>query len=206
MSLKDDILDYIRMYPGATDVDLRNYFNKSNQQINNTCHALKNEGFIVRRENPEKNNLKGNYPIENAPAYKSMPGEVFKKPDVSGNHLQEDEIKLVLHDYLTADGWNVEVAWGHKTGVDIDAKKDGKRWLIEVKGPGSRPQMRVNYFIGILGETLQRMDDPDARYSIALPDMPQFRGLWDRLPELAKERTTIDLLLIDPDGNINVLK
>jgi len=29
--------------------------------------------------------------------------------------------------------------------------------------------MRVNYFLGVLGETLQRMDDAQAKYSIALP-------------------------------------
>ena len=37
--------------------------------------------------------------------------------------------------------------------------------------------MRVNYLISMLGETLQRMDDPDAKYSIAIPDVQQFREL-----------------------------
>lgn len=60
--------------------------------------------------------------------------------------------------------------------------------------------MRVNYFLGILGETLQRMADEEAKYSIALPDVPQFRGLWSRLPELAKSRTTITALFVSPEG------
>ena len=54
--------------------------------------------------------------------------------------------------------------------------------------------MRVNYFLSMLGETLQRMDDPDASYSIAVPDLPQFRGLWARLPALAKSRTQISAI------------
>ena len=54
----------------------------------------------------------------------------------------------------------------------------------------------VNYFLAVLGETLQRMDDRDARYSIAFPDMPQYRRLWGRLPELAKRRTRITALLV----------
>jgi hypothetical protein len=62
--------------------------------------------------------------------------------------------------------------------------------------------MRVNYFIGILGEILQRMDDPNAKYSIALPDMKQFRGLWERLPHVAKERIQITALFIDPQGAV----
>ncbi len=63
--------------------------------------------------------------------------------------------------------------------------------------------MRVNYFIGILGETLQRMSDPDARYSIALPDLQQFRRLWDRLPELAKRRTQITAIFVSESGKVS---
>ena len=64
--------------------------------------------------------------------------------------------------------------------------------------------MRVNYFLAILGETLQRMSDPDANYSIALPDMPQFHGLWERLPMLAKERTKITALFVTRSGEVLV--
>ena len=108
--------------------------------------------------------------------------------------------------YLISEGWNIKVAWGHQQGIDIDAQKNEERWIIEVKGPGSRQPMRVNYFISILGETLQRMNDTTARYSIALPDIEQYRKLWDKLPKLAKERTTIDLILVDENGNIHFEK
>lgn len=120
--------------------------------------------------------------------------------------LQEEAIKHILTDLLRADGWDVQTAWGHKRGVDIDAKRGNERWLIEVKGPGAHSQARVNYFLGILGETLRRMDDASARYSIALPDMKQYRDLWHSLPKLAKERTSIDMLLVDSAGNIEELK
>lgn len=90
--------------------------------------------------------------------------------------------------------------------LDVEATRNGERWLIEVKGPGSRPEMRVNYFIGILGETLQRMDDPKAHYSIAFPDMQAFRNLWAKLPSLAKQRTGIDLILVDEVGTLTTLK
>lgn len=66
--------------------------------------------------------------------------------------------------------------------------------------------MRVNYFIGILGEILQRMKEPEARYSIVFPNMRQYRGLWERIPQLAKNPTGIDMLLIDCKGNIEVRK
>lgn len=114
----------------------------------------------------------------------------------------EDAVKKHLKLWLEQQGWSVKVAWGKTRGVDIEATKSGSRWLIEVKGIGSLQPMRVNYFIGMLGETLQRMDDPKAAYSIALPDHPQYRGLWNRLPELAKKRTQITMLFVAPNGRV----
>jgi hypothetical protein len=110
--------------------------------------------------------------------------------------LAEDELKRALKAWLEADGWSAEVAWRGAHGVDIAARRGKELWLIEVKGRGSRPEMRVNYFVAILGETLQRMSEPHAKYSIALPDLPQYRRLWDRLPQLAKDRTTISMLFV----------
>jgi hypothetical protein len=62
--------------------------------------------------------------------------------------------------------------------------------------------MRVNYFLAVLGQLLQRMDDPGAKYSIALPDLPQFRRLWDSLPPLAKKRTEISAVFVAASGQV----
>jgi hypothetical protein len=94
------------------------------------------------------------------------------------------------------------VAWSHSHGADIEAQRNGQRWVIEAKGCGSRGAMRVNYFLAILGELLQRMTDPDSLYSIALPDLKQFRSLWQRLPLIAKTRTGITALFISDSGEV----
>lgn len=116
--------------------------------------------------------------------------------------LSEDECKKYIETQLIQQEWEVKVAWGKIRGIDVEAFKGKERWIIEVKGSGSRQQMRVNYFVGMLGELLQRMDDPNAKYSIALPDMKQFRGLWQRLPKLAKERMGITMLFVDENGKV----
>jgi hypothetical protein len=120
--------------------------------------------------------------------------------------FSEDEVKKVLETWLSARGWSVEIAWAKSRGVDIHARKNDERWIIEVKGGGSLQPMRVNYFLGVLGETLQRMDDPKAAYSIALPDLKQFRNLWSRLPALAKARTQISALFVARDGSVDWVK
>lgn len=94
------------------------------------------------------------------------------------------------------------IAWGRARGVNVDAIRNGKRWLIEVKGEGSLNAMRVNYFLSMRGELLQRMDDPAAHYSIAVPDLKQFRNLWSRLPALGKQRTMITALFVAGDGGV----
>ncbi|MBO5287354.1 MAG: MarR family transcriptional regulator [Clostridia bacterium] len=189
---------YIKQFPGATDTEIERFLKKSHQTINQACRSLEVSGYLLRRINPQKNNLIGNYPsdMDFIISHEREPDKSSRKP------LQEDEIKHILNDFLINDGWSTKVAWGHQRGIDIDATKENRRWIIEIKGPGSRQPMRVNYFLSILGESLQRMDDADARYSIAFPDLKQYRQLWNKLPILAKQRTTIDLILVDSDGNI----
>lgn len=128
--------------------------------------------------------------------------EVDRQNKISINELQEDDIKHTLANYLNHNGWKTQLAMGKVHGIDIDAYKGNDRWIIEVKGCGSRNAMRVNYFLTILGETLQRMTDPNAKYSIALPDMKQYRNLWSKLPRLAKERTGISVLFVNENNEI----
>lgn len=115
----------------------------------------------------------------------------------------EDCLKRHVKDYLENDGWRVTVMWGKDRGVDVEAFKGAQRWLFEVKGRGGSQQVNATYFISMLGETLQRMSDPNALYTIVMPDIPQFRGLWKRLPALAKERTAISAMFVAEDGAID---
>lgn len=101
--------------------------------------------------------------------------------------------------HLEANGWTVTVAWGRVRGIDIDARRAGDRLIIEAKGEAPAGPQQVNYFLGALGELIQRMDDPTAQYGLALPDHPQYRGLVDRLPALARERLGLEVFFIGRD-------
>jgi hypothetical protein len=119
----------------------------------------------------------GNYPggqvlLDASETISSIP-DLDQGPD---SELSEADVKRKVEAWLGASGWQVQVIWGRGRGIDIEAQRDGQRWVIEAKDCGSLDAMRVNYFLAILGELLQRMSDPDARYSLALPDLKQFRG------------------------------
>ncbi len=199
-SLPEQILEAVAKWPGMTDREMTNQLrgrSAQQQPVNQAARALDAKGQLLRKKRDD--GLIGNYPGD-AIVQVVTPKPGTKNHDVEA--LSEDEIKKVIDDWLKADGWTTDVAWGRAQGIDIDAKRGNERWIIEVKGPGSRSPMRVNYFLGILGETLQRMDDPNAKYTIALPDLNQYRGLWDRLPALAKSRTNISLMLVSLAGDI----
>lgn len=204
MTLKDRVLAAVEMTPGLSDRQLADALlgvSAPQQSINIAARALTAEGSLVRT--PRSDGKIGNYVNDAAPV---APGARPARPKASDSAgMSEDTVKGSVAEWLEGEGWSVHVKWGHERGIDIEALRGDERWVIEAKGSGSLQPMRVNYFITMLGETLQRMDDPNALYSIALPDMAQYRGLWDRLPRLAKSRTTISLILVGPNSKIEHL-
>ena len=202
MTLAERIVELLKQNSGLSDRQITDRLlgvGKPQQPVNIACRNLEQRGIILRQNilgSPISNYLTGQELI--AP----QSGKSINKV-VDEEHLSEDAIKEFLEQWLVAQGWKVKIAWGHVHGIDVEAIKESKRWVIEAKGQGSLNPMRVNYFLGILGETLQRMDDPNAKYSIALPDIQQFRNLWGRLPFLAKSRTEITAIFVDKYGNVN---
>jgi hypothetical protein len=201
MSLPQLIVELLGKSPGMSDREITNSLRGSSspqQPINIAARGLAKKGIVIRQTRSD--GLLGNY-------LGKQPIPVLTKPSISPgrdekNQLSEDEAKEILRIWLEKDGWATKIAWGRARGIDIEAKRAPERWVIEVKGIGSRSEMRVNYFIGMLGETLQRMDDPTAKYSIAIPDVEQFRRLWSKLPRVAKSRTSITALFVAADGSV----
>ena len=204
---RDKVLALIQNSPGLTDREIAERLDGKGtpqQETNQVCRSLENEGLLVREKGRRPfDNYIGNYPVKDL-AKKLQNSAQVPSYGYGGkiDGLSEDEVKQHLFNWLTAKNWRVEIAWGKARGIDVVATKESQRWLIEAKGAGSRQPMRVNYFIGMLGELLQRMEDNDVKYSISMPDMKQFRGLWERLPKLAKERTKISALFVSEDGKV----
>jgi len=201
-SLPQELLQIVKKSPGLTDREITDALRGKSapqQPINIAARALATRGQLLRKRRAD--GLIGNFLSDGKTAVVVAPRTAAPaKADLMDQ--SEDKIKHWLKEWLISEGWQVEVAWARDRGIDIRALRDGKRWIIEVKGIGSLPAMRVNYFLGILGETLQRMDDAASKYSICVPDVQQFRNLWARLPKLAKERTQITALFVDVSGRV----
>ena len=191
--------------PGITDRALAEAIfgvGTPQQRVNGECRRLASKGLLSRVA--KNDGLVGNYLAVMGAVQNAAEPEPTITTDSS--FFSEDEVKRVLESWLSTEGWSVEIAWAKTRGIDMHARKNAQCWIIEVKGSGSLQPMRVNYFLGVLGETLQRMDDAQAKYSIALPDLKQFRSLWSRLPALAKERTTISALFVKTSGEVEEVR
>lgn len=203
MTLKERIIEELKKEDYLSDRELTDKIlgvGAPQQSINQACRQLTVKGIIKRTNPPIKNYISARkLNIENYVNSKI-------NPPIIDTHLHEEDIKKIFNDYLQQNGWETRVAWGKLHGIDIEAFRGNERWVIEVKGCGSRNPMRVNYFLAILGETFQRMDDENTHYSIALPDTQQFRNLWNRLPKLAKQRTGIDAIFVSTDSKIEFVK
>ncbi len=203
-SLQDRILKALAGQSGLTDRALTDLiFGKAvhPSRINQECRLMAGRGLILREKDALGaicNSMPGT-----APHLPPLPAKPPPSPPDDRLFLSEDDLKRHLVGWLEGDGWATQVAWGRTRGADILATRGGRSWVIEAKGSGTLQPMRVNYFLGALGELLQRMSDPAASYSIALPDLGQFRGLWQRLPVLAKQRLGISALFVAPDGRVD---
>ncbi|MFJ5718268.1 MarR family transcriptional regulator [Neobacillus sp. NPDC093127] len=203
LTLKDKIIELLKVDDGFTDREITDKImghGKPQQNVNIACRDMESRGLIqrVKRSDGKIGNYLSDFKIKN------IHESHFRERPKDG--ISEDEIKDIIHNDLISKGWKTQVAWAKTPGIDIDAYRGKERWIIEVKGCGSRNAMRVNYFLAILGETLQRMSDPNAKYSIALPDLQQYRNLWERLPGLAKERTGITALFVNEISEIEEVK
>lgn len=206
MTLKQKILNLLKDQDGLTDRSITDIVigqGMPQQSVNQCCRTLERSGYISR---VKIRGLIRNY-INKDNLHAVQEPKKTTSHDKNNSFISEDMVKKHLEKWLICNGWKVEnISWGKTRGTDITATKNQYPWLIEVKGEGSREQMRVNYFLSVLGEILQRMDEPNAYYSIAFPDLPQFRRLWERLPTLAKQRTGITALFVTFDGIVTLLK
>lgn len=212
-TIGDRILNAIRYAPLDDDVLAKRLGISQRQSVNQTARRLEAQGLLRRIPGPDgkivnalpAHGLPGPTPPDGTSVRAEAPYPPRPVPDAvghdrfGGERITEDEVKEAVRAYLAADGFLVEVAWGRVPGIDVDAShRDGRRFVIEAKAEvGTAGAQQHNYFVGMLGELVQRMSDPDAMYAIALPDNRQYRGLVERLPAIAKQRLGLSVFWVD---------
>lgn len=203
-TIAERILQAIRYAPLDDDVLAKRLGVPQRQSINQAARRLESQGRLRRVTGPD-----GKI-VNTLPETEGNPGPAVAKvrPAPQQSRVTEDEVKTAVRDHLASGGYEVKVAWDRTRGIDIDARHpDGRRYVVEAKAEtGTRGAQQVNYFLAMMGELLQRMDDDTATYAIALPLNAQYRGLVDRLPRLARERVGLNFFWVtrELDGRLTV--
>jgi len=195
-----NIITILMHHPGLSDGELAVAVkgqSASSKSINENCRVLESQRTLLRQRRVD--GLVGNWLVET-----DETREVFCHNEIENKAeaISEKEIKKILSCYLTFQGWQIENHEDNRNNIDISARLGSGRWIIQVKGTGSSQPLKVNNFLSVLGEILQRMDDPYTKYSIAFPDKKEFHRLWGRLPGLAKSRIEITALFANPRGQV----
>ncbi|MGY3531159.1 hypothetical protein [Bradyrhizobium sp. USDA 4452] len=198
MNNSERVLEFVSRFPGKDDDEIAAALKITPRQtVNIICRRLC-ENNAIRRERGPRGKLV-NFATGRMTA---VPNLTILAPKQSLGALSEDQVKAAIKSKLEADGWSVQVAWGRARGIDIVASRGNEKWIIECKGTGSLPPMQNNYFVGVIGELMQRMTDDRAKHSIAFPDVPKFRRLWSELPEMVKDRLKVTALFVSDNDEI----
>lgn len=201
-TLGDRILDAIRHAPLDDDVLAKRLGVGHRQAVNQAARRLAAQGQLRRLAGPDGKILNALPEAPQPSIVDSAPSRTSNR-DTATLRITEDEVKGAVRDHLVSQGFEVAVAWGRVRGIDLEAHHfDERRYVVDAKGEaGTSGAQRVNYFLGVIGELVQRMDDAEASYGIALPDNRQYRGLVDRLPGLAKERLRLAVFWVRRTGD-----
>jgi hypothetical protein len=216
MTVADDVIRSLRGQPaGLTDAELAAALGKGRRHINKTCHVMADQWLTTREDI-----LRGI--VNKAAGQKSHPvatSRPAKRTDQDWAWEGNVQSRLVTH--LVAHGWSiVQVAdtARQERGIDIDAKRDGQRLLIEVKGWPSttyargeragqlkpaRPNTQATHWFAEAFTTLiRRGAEPDTRLAIGLPDMPRYRALLGEAA-WALQPLDITVYLVTADGTVH---
>lgn len=218
---RDEVLAYLTDQPeGADDDQIASALAIRRQEVNAICRRLADEGRVIRQIGGDGKLVNQRANLDTPEIHLAEPAPPLELPNITvagpivllhaeqealnlaypGELMvSEDTVKAVLRDVLEAQGWRTDVRFGHERGIDIAAERGNERLVIEAKGEGSRDAMRVNYFLGALGELLQRMEMPGPYYGLAFPAHRQLVRLALRLPPWIRGRLNLCFFFVRPD-------
>lgn len=85
-------------------------------------------------------------------------------------------------------------------GVHMETRE---KWRVEAKGLTGN--VGLDFRTG-LGQLILRMDDPNANYGIAIPNIPSYLRQIEQIKPWVREKFQLHILLINENGVVDHLK
>ncbi|NLX83217.1 MAG: hypothetical protein GXZ04_05310 [Clostridiales bacterium] len=116
------------------------------------------------------------------------------------NFPYEGFVQTRLEQYFTSEGYTL-ISGSHADLVCEHAQtKD--RWVIEAKGKTT--SIGLDFRTG-LGQLLQRMDQEEVNYAVAVPDISAFVKQVNQLPPWVRKALNLHIIYVNEEGNIKII-
>lgn len=109
-------------------------------------------------------------------------------------------MQLALDRYFYDLGFTEDC--GSRADIDLRHPGTGMRWVVEAKGD-TKQNSGLDFKTG-LGQLFLRMSDPDAKYGIAVPDIPRFQAFCASFPERLRASLNIHWIFVDANANLYI--
>lgn len=76
-----------------------------------------------------------------------------------------------------------------------------EKWVIEAKGDSS--SVGVDFNTG-LGQILKRMDEPNCKYAMAVPNIPKYINQLNKVPMRVRKLLGLNWIIVSEDGTVSI--
>lgn len=119
----------------------------------------------------------------------------FKK---AKEYPNEAFIQEAIENYFSNKGFVIE-----KDGqIDLIAKKNDEKWIVEAKGITSQITVDFNTCIGQL---VKSMASPAWNYAIAIPCEDKYKVQCVKLPEYFRKNNNLYFIIVNENGQIKII-
>ena len=136
--------------------------------------------------------------------------------------FEETNVSRKIRDFLVQNGYEITKFCEDKRekGHDIEAIKDGRKIIMEVKGYPSdkyvigpykgekkptNPKLQAKHWFGeaLLSLLMAKSENPDCKIVMGLPDFKKYRELLDKV-EFVIKKLDMGYILVEEKGDVTV--
>ena len=112
----------------------------------------------------------------------------------------EGFVQMAIEKYFKDRGYRI-IQEGYTDLVCV-YEETGRKWVVEAKGKTT--SIGLDFRTG-LGQLVQRMNNPEINYAIAVPKIDQFINQCSQLSKWVRTSLNIHLLFIDDQGKVQIV-